>query len=482
MTTLLAAETGYVPPLLWVAPFALLLVLIALLPLIPRLAHSWENNWVKLGAALLAGGAAMVHFALRPEGVLIHSDEIARLLGWLGASVTESHGHPLTGTGASAVLGALANSIWEYVPFIVLLFSLYSIAGGITVRGDLPAHPLTNTSIMAIGAVLANLIGTTGAAMLLIRFLLLTNRERQKKAHTVVFFIFIVCNCAGCLLPIGDPPLFLGYLKGVPFFWTLSLWKDWALACGLLLTIYYIWDTIAYRKETLRSLILEETQRQKLRVIGLVNVPWLILVVLAVAFIAPARPFPGTSWHPPVFLRELVMLAVTGLSFLTTPRGLRHASGFSFTPIGEVAALFIGIFIAMQIPLEILSARGAELGLTKPWHFFWATGLLSGVLDNAPTYAVFFQTAAALTPEGTAAGPGIIPFHGGLIREDLLTAVSLGAVFMGAATYIGNGPNFMVKAVAEHAGVKMPGFFGYMLYSALILVPTLLLMELLFVG
>ncbi len=316
--------------------------------------------------------------------------------------------------------------------------------------------------------------------MLLIRVLLQTNRERRHVTHTVVFFIFIVCNVGGCLLPIGDPPLFLGYLKGVPFFWTLSLAREWAAVMAALLIVYYAIDTVMYRRESLSSLISDERERRPVRLEGKINLLWLALVVLAVACIDPSKALPGTNWRPPPFLREALQLGIVGLSFLTTPRGLREASGFNFHAIAEVAALFIGIFVTMQIPLEILSAKGAELGLNEPWQFFWATGVLSAFLDNAPTYAVFFQTAEALTPPGSE-GAGMLRLMGGeLIRADLLTAISLGAVFMGAMTYIGNGPNFMVKAIAEGHGVKMPGFFGFMGWSAAVLLPLMLLVTLIF--
>jgi Na+/H+ antiporter NhaD/arsenite permease-like protein len=297
-------------------------------------------------------------------------------------------------------------------------------------------------------------------------------------AHTVIFFIFIVSNIGGSLLPIGDPPLFLGYLRGVPFFWTLKLWKQWAFVCSLLLIVYFVWDTLVCRRESPADLARDRTLIQRVRLLGTINFLWLLLVVLVVAVLAPGKPLPGTRWETPPFLREVVQLGLVGLSFITTPRGLRHANRFNFKAIAEVACLFIGIFITMQVPLEILNARGAELGLSRPWQFFWVTGALSGFLDNAPTYVVFFQTANAMTH---AAGPGIFQLvDGSYIRQDLLVAVSLGAVFMGAATYIGNGPNFMVKSIAEEHGVRMPAFFGYLLYSAAILVPLFVIVTVAF--
>jgi len=314
--------------------------------------------------------------------------------------------------------------------------------------------------------------------MLLIRMLLQTNSERKRVTHTVIFFIFIVSNIGGSLLPIGDPPLFLGYLRGVPFFWTLCLWKEWALAVGVLLVVYLVWDTMAYRREAPADIARDLTRVQPIRVIGKVNFLWLLLVIAAVATLIPGNPLPGTHWPTPPFVREAVLLVLVGLSFATTPHGLRHANHFNFTAIGEVACLFIGIFVTMQVPLEILNVRGGQLGLVSPPQFFWATGSLSSFLDNAPTYVVFFQTANALTH---AAGPGILQLlDGNYIRCDLLAAISLGAVFMGAMTYIGNGPNFMVKSIAEQRGVKMPSFLGYMLYSVAILIPLFLIVTVVF--
>jgi Na+/H+ antiporter NhaD/arsenite permease-like protein len=285
-----------------------------------------------------------------------------------------------------------------------------------------------------------------------------------------VFFIFIVCNIGGCLLPTGDPPLFLGYLMGVPFLWTLRLWGPWAMSLAILLAVYYLWDLRAYRRETPIDVLIDEAQVQPLRLTGKVNFLYLLGVVAAAAVLIPDKPLAlwPTITVPP-WSREAVMLILAGLSMLTTPRGLRQANNFSFSAMGEVAALFLGIFITMQAPIEILHTRGPSLGLTQPWQFFWASGALSSFLDNAPTYAVFAQTANSLTPAG---GPGILPLTGGaFIRADLLVAVSLGTVFMGAMTYIGNGPNLMVKSIADQRNVKMPTFFGYMLYSLAILIP-----------
>jgi len=467
-----------VPPVAWVGPFAVLLLILAVFPLIPRVSRWWENNRNKLFVALVLGAIILLHYQTRGYGTVLHHTALMKTLLPLGFEVQEVAGHYVAAPGTATSLGALGNALFEYVPFIILLFALYCISGGIAISGDIPAHPVTNTAILAIGGMLANLIGTTGASILLIRPLLQINTERRHVAHTVVFFIFIVSNIGGCLLPIGDPPLFLGYLRGVPFFWTLRLWKEWAFVLGLLLFVYFIWDHLAYCREAASDVARDEGTIKSVRVLGNVNFVWLALVVAAVAMLAPGVAFPGTRWIPPPFLREAILLALVGVSFLTTPRGLHHANRFNFHAIAEVACLFIGIFITMQVPLEILAAKGGMLGLTQPWHFFWATGSLSGFLDNAPTYVVFFQTASALPQQ---AGPGVLQLlDGNLIRQDLLVAISLGAVFLGASTYIGNGPNFMVKSIAEQHGVTMPTFFGYLLYAIAVLIPVYAAVSLIF--
>ncbi len=452
-------EPRIAPSLAAGIPFACILLCIALLPLISKTAHWWHSNRNKLILSLVLAVIALGYYYFRGRG--IHID-----------------GHHVPG-GVPTVLAVLRHSILdEYVPFMVLLFSLYTISGGVVLRGDLRATPLNNTAFLGTGAVLASFVGTTGASMLLIRPLLQTNSERKYVRHTVIFFIFLVSNIGGCLLPIGDPPLFLGYLRGVPFTWTFGLWKEWAFCTLLLLTIFYIWDRRAYRKEPPLDHLLDEMHIEPLRLRGLLNICWLIGVVLAVAFIVPDKPLIGTSWIVPNFLRESVLLAFVALAWMTTPKQNREANAFGFEAIFEVAALFIGIFVTMQAPIEILHLRGSELGLTSPHQFFWATGILSSFLDNAPTYVVFFETANAMT---TTPGPGIIHLIGGdLIQESLLIAISLGAVFMGANTYIGNGPNFMVKSIAEQAGVKMPSFFGYMAYSICILIPIFVLVTFIF--
>ena len=369
----------------------------------------------------------------------------------------------------------LANAmLQEFVPFIVLLFSLYTISGGIRIAGNLEARPTTNAVVMGVGGLLASLVGTTGAAMLLIRLLLETNRERQYVAHTVVFFIFIACNCGGCLLPIGDPPLFLGYLEGVPFLWTLRLWPEWLFVNGLLIVMYLLLDGLWFhRRETKTDVERDVRRTHRIKIAGWkVNVPLLLGVVLAVALLDPGKPFPGTDWHAWMYLREVVQLGLVGISLWFGNREVRDANLFTYGAIIEVAALFVGIFICMQPALQILAIKGGELGLTTPAHFFWATGGLSAALDNAPTYLVFFKSAQAMPDPHGMTVAGVNPL--------LLAAISLGSVFMGAMTYIGNGPNFMVRSIAESFGIKMPSFFGYVAYSCLFLLPILALVDWLF--
>ncbi len=510
MICMLAAD-GYVPSLLWVWPFVAILLAIAILPLLRQTHHWWEQNSSKLLIAAILAVITLCYYQFRGVGFPHHGaeeqhSEAAAASGHVDAephAPSIPHAEPMapghavgaehaaepaaaddaghrTEPGLSTVLAIFDHAVLkEYVPFIVLLFSLYVIAGGIVVRGDIRATPATNTTIIAIGGLLASLIGTTGAAMVLIRLLLKTNSERKHVVHTVVFFIFIVANIGGSLLPIGDPPLFLGYLRGVSFLWTLHLWKEWAFMLGILLAVYYVWDTRAYRTETQADIARDISDITPLGVAGLINVIWILGVVLAVATLDPSKNFPWTEWRPPMYLREGVQLLMVGCSLVTTGGALRKENKFNYVAIGEVACLFIGIFITMQVPIEILNAKGSELGLSNPWHFFWATGILSSFLDNAPTYVVFFETAAS--PNFPKTGALVqLGESGRTISEALLYAISCGAVFMGANSYIGNGPNFMVKSIAEQSGVKMPSFFGYMVYSALILIPLFVLLTLVF--
>lgn len=442
-------------------PFAALLLCIALLPLIRPTAKWWEHNHNKLIVALGLAIVMGVHYYSRAFGM--------------------AHGEHASEPGWPTVIAMLHHAvIGDYIPFIVLLFSLYTISGGVILRGDIPAHPRTNTGILAAGALLASFVGTTGAAMLLIRPLLQINSERHHVRHTVIFFIFLVCNVGGCLLPIGDPPLFLGYLRGVPFLWTLQLWKEWLFCIVVLLAIYYVWDTIAYRHETKIDIVIDEAIRRPLQLRGRLNAVWILGVILAVALLVPGTKLAGTSWIVPDHLREAVLLGLTAVAYFTTPKQVHTENRFNFVAITEVACLFIGIFICMQAPIEILKAKGPEIGLHEPWQFFWASGVLSSFLDNAPTYAVYFATAGSLHEAGMPL-LGNVATASGVIPIPLLIAISLGSVFMGANTYIGNGPNFMVKSIAEQSGVKMPSFFGYMGYSIAILIPLFILVTVIFV-
>ena len=352
---------------------------------------------------------------------------------------------------------ALAVMAEEYVSFIIVLAGLYVISGGILLRGDLKATPLTNVAFLALGSVLASCIGTTGASMLLIRPLLQTNRERTHVRHTVIFFIFLVSNIGGMLTPLGDPPLFLGYLRGVPFLWTFRLLGHWGLQVALLLTLYFVWDTRQYENEPHGSLRRDRSQVEPLRLSGALNFVALGLVVLAVACV-----------HAP--WREAVIVLLAALSLWRTPRAIRQANGFTSYPIVEVAVLFFGIFLTMIPALELLRLRGGEFGVREPWHFFWATGLLSSFLDNAPTYLVFLALGQSLGLAQEVVG----------VPHAILVAISVGAVSMGSNSYIGNAPNFMVKSIADEHGVKMPSFFGYMLYSGAILLPLFVIVTFVF--
>ncbi len=425
---------------LWtLLPFAALLLCIAILPLFAG--HWWEHNRNK---AIISFGLALP--------IVIY------LFAVKGAAGIEN----------------LIEKGEEYASFIILLASLFVITGGVYVQGSLSGTPLVNTGILGLGAVLANFIGTTGASVLLIRPLLRANAKRQHRSHIVIFFIFIVSNCGGLLTPLGDPPLFLGYLKGVPFEWTLSLWKPWLLTNIVLLVIFNIWDQRALSKDEMagKEALLEEVQHHEpLKIHGAHNFLFLAGVVAAIYF--------AGAMHWPYGVQEGLMLVLgIGAYFSTSPVN-REKNKFTFGPIIEVAVLFAGIFITMAPALLILNAWGKgerdvfgiAFGLDQPWQFFWATGTLSSFLDNAPTYLTFAATACGL--KGVAVDGAYMAelLKTGDEAVRLLAAISCGAVFMGANTYIGNGPNFMVKAIAEENGVKMPSFFGYMAYSGAVLIP-----------
>jgi len=487
------------PPSYMVAPFVILLLCIALLPLIPTTAHWWEKNTNKL---LIAGSLGLLTLLYYYIGCHF---PVAQ--HWVEHKFID----PAEGGFAVAKTVFMNAMIVEFFPFIVLLFALFTIAGGIRITSSLKATPLVNCGILFVGSVLASFIGTTGAAMLLIRPLLEMNRGRKHQAHTVVFFIFCVCNCGGCLTPLGDPPLFLGYLRGVAFEWTFHLVWEWMFVNLVLMTIFFLWDALwSFPRETKEYSDKRNDPAQKLFTVSgwKLNVPLLLGVVVAIAFLDPSRTVPGTNWHPWYYLREAVQLGLAAMSLLFGSLLIRKENVFNFVAIGEVAALFFGIFLCMQVPLQILNVHGQTVvsqtqqvtGLNTEKLFFWSTGSLSAVLDNAPTYVVFFETAKSLSPNSDAelaADPQwkkndarqwvhaegrsrLVPVRGGFVDHSLLIAVSLGSVFMGAMTYIGNGPNFLIKAVAEQDGVAMPSFFGYMVYSCLILLPLLVVMTLIF--
>jgi Na+/H+ antiporter NhaD/arsenite permease-like protein len=421
-------------PFVAAGPFALLLLSIAVLPLVAG--RWWHTNRNKaLVVAIVAVPTA---------GYLLTLGDPGR--------------------------NALMHELAEYGSFISLLLALYVISGGIVLRGDLAGRPRTNLLFLAAGAVLANLIGTTGASMILIRPVLRINSERKLTGHIPVFFIFSVSNIGGLLTPLGDPPLFLGFLKGVDFFWTTALWKEWLLTNGMVLAVFYVWDTLSYRRESAEDIHKEQVRVHRLRVAGLkTNAPLLAAVLIAV-LLQSAKVGSGVGnalglgdltlvrpWG------EVMVLAAAGLSLMLSPKHHHKENRFAWGPIIEVAVLFIGIFVTMAPALALLKEHGAKLGVTEPWQFFWLTGGLSAFLDNAPTYVTF----ATLAAEGD---------NFAALAEDkplILAAISCGAVFMGACSYIGNGPNFMVKAIAEDAGYPMPSFFGYMLrYTLPVLVPV----------
>jgi Na+/H+ antiporter NhaD/arsenite permease-like protein len=349
------------------------------------------------------------------------------------------------------------DTVMEYVSFITLIGSLFVVAGGIHLKVRGAATPWENLRLLAVGAVVANLIGTTGASMVLIRPWLRMNQARIRPYH-VVFFIFVVSNCGGALTPIGDPPLFLGYLRGVPFFWLAGnvAWF-WLTVVGALLVVFWWMDRRNFGTQA-EELKTKSTEPDSYRMDGKLNLVLLGIVIGAV-FI------PGTI----PFLREGVMIAAAAASYGLTAKSVHEANAFSFGPIKEVAFLFSGIFLTMMPALAYISAHGGELGVERPMQYYFASGSLSSVLDNAPTYATFFELARAAAGAETT---------GALLQASptFIIAVSLGSVFFGAMTYIGNGPNFMVKSIADGMGVKTPSFFGYIVkYSLPVLLPILAL-------
>jgi Na+/H+ antiporter NhaD/arsenite permease-like protein len=435
-------------PLLWALPFVGMLASIALFPLLaPR---AWEHHQGKITALLAA-------CLLLPMFVLL---------------------------GPTAAIGSLAHTLLlDYVPFILLLVALFAVSSGIVVRGNLHGAPWVNVVFLGVGTVLASFIGTTGASMVMIRPLMRANDDRKHSAHTVIFFIFLVSNIGGSLTPLGDPPLFLGFLRGIDFFWpTQHLFLPTMLAVSIVLAVFAVVDTVLYRREG--HLARDPTPDAPLRVEGLLNMVLIGAIVAVVLLSASAElghvDLLGVELPVAGILRDVALVAIAVVSVTGTPEANHRMNGFTWEPMKEVARLFAGIFITM-IPVMAMLRAGLDgsfrslLGLIvgpdgapNDMAFFWLTGLLSSFLDNAPTYLVFFELG------------GGDPVHLMAAGATTLAAISAGAVFMGANTYIGNAPNFMVYAIARNGGVRMPGFFGYMTWSGLVLLPTFLVVSLVF--
>ena len=432
---------------LWGVPFAGLLLSIALLPLLAP--SFWHHHFGKVAAAW----------------------SLAFLLPFAA-----SFGVPATAAALAHVLLA------EYIPFVILLTALFTVAGGIFIRGNLHGSPGLNTAILAIGAVLASFMGTTGASMLMIRPLIRANDNRVHQAHLVVFFIFIVSNAGGSLTPLGDPPLFLGFLKGVDFFWTVKhIFPETLFLVGALLAIFYALDSWYYhRREEVRP-VDPTPDTGRVGFDGARNF-WLLGAIVGLVLLSGFWKSPvsfevaGTAVGLPGLVRDAGLVLITLLSLRITPRQVHADNQFSWGPMQEVAKLFAGIFLTIVPVIAMLRAGrdgpfGAVIaavtrpdGSPDPAMYFWASGALSSFLDNAPTYLVFFNTAGG--------DPQVLMTR----LAPVLAAISAGAVFMGANTYIGNAPNLMVKAIAEERGVKMPSFFGYMAWSGAILVPLFIAM------
>ena len=447
----LAAEglDGSKMPLFWALPFAGMLLSIALGPLL--IADVWHHHYGKISAlwaALIVVPAALLYGVDATVHVLFHTAAL------------------------------------EYIPFILMLTALFTAAGGLVVRGNLHGSPALNTGLLAVGALMASVIGTTGAAMVLIRPLLRANDNRKHNAHVVVFFIFLVANIGGSLTPIGDPPLFLGFLRGVSFSWTLlHLWPETLFAAAVLLALFFALDTFLYKREG--CVAPDPTPDSRVYVTGLVNLALIGVAIAAIVMSGAWKPgvsfeIMGTRLELQNLLREAVMIGVTFASLALTKNVDRALNGFEWGPIVEVAKLFAAIFVTIIPVMTMLGAGSAGAfaplvalvtdanGAPNNVAYFWLTGFLSSFLDNAPTYLVFFELAG-----GDAA-------HLMTDMAKTLAAVSLGAVYMGANTYIGNAPNFMVYAIARRAGVNMPSFFGYMLWSGAILIPLFLVITFLF--
>ena len=450
-TNVPVGDIGTLLPLWSVLPFVGILLSLALIPLFAP--HFWEHHFPKVSAfwALVFAMPFLYFF----REVAVH--EITHII------------------------------IIDYIPFILLLWSLFTVSGGIHVKGTLKGSPGVNTLILLIGTILASFIGTTGASMLMIRPILRSNAGRQYKVHTVVFFIFLVSNIGGVLTPLGDPPLFLGFLHGVPFFWTLKLLPQMIFASFILLGMYFILDLFYYKKED--KLALKSPEIEPLKIEGSHNFIFLAGIISGILFsgmvkLGEVNIF-GIHQSFENLIRDAVLIIMGLSSLVSTKKEIRQGNEFTWAPILEVAYLFAGIFITIIPALAILKAgeNGALALLIKsintPAQYFWASGALSSFLDNAPTYLTFLNSEIGKFYPGMPESQAVAR----LIAERIpyLMAVSAGAVFMGANTYIGNAPNFMVKSIAEEAGVKMPGFFGYMFkYSIPILVVLFIIMTFIF--
>jgi Na+/H+ antiporter NhaD/arsenite permease-like protein len=434
--------------LAWTLPFVGVLLSIALFPLLAP--HFWEHHHGKVSAFWSLVVVAALGLAAGPQ---------------------------------TALHAVVHTALVEYIPFILLLLALFTVAGGILVRGNIHGSPATNTGLLALGALLASFIGTTGASMVMIRPMIRANDDRRHNVHVVVFFIFLVSNIGGSLTPLGDPPLFLGFLRGIDFFWTTRhLIAETLFAASCALAIFFLLDTWLYREEGRTRP--DPTPDQPIRLRGGVNFA-LIAVIIGAILMSAAYDLGnitvfGTTVGIEQILRDLIMVAVTVISVIATPKSTRAENGFTWGPIREVAKLFAAIFITMIPVLAILRAgpEGAFAALValvsnpdgtpNNVAYFWLTGGLSSFLDNAPTYLVFFELAGG-DPERLMTTQALT-----------LAAISAGAVFMGANTYIGNAPNFMVFAIARSMNVRMPGFFGYMLWSGAVLIPIFVLIALVF--
>jgi len=410
----------------WVVlPFVLMLAVIAVAPLIPGVRGIWDRIGAKFAVAMVLGlpTAAAVWIRLSPELVL--------------------------------------SSLQEYVEFISLIASLFVVCGGFFLAGNLRATPRNNALLLGIGGFLASFIGTTGAAMVMIRPLLNANRERKNKAHTVIFAIFVIANCGGLLTPLGDPPLYIGLMRGVPFTWTFSLAPEWLFINGLLVLTYVGLDRRFYSRESTTSVSQDRENATRVNLHGRLNLVWLAVIIASVAFLGEF-----------VWLKVLVQIGAAAASYFLTDKQTRFRDNeFTWGPILEVAVLFLGIFLTMIPALAYLRVEASSLPLNE-YTFFGFTGALSSVLDNAPTYLTFFEMGTQMP--GTALVAGVPSLY--------LTAISLGAVTCGAITYIGNGPNFMVKAIAEERGVVMPSFGRYVLWACAYLIPILIAMVCLFLS